>query len=230
MTPAQSDMSESRRAGRREEPSYDRVWRAYENNLEAYLRTKEELDEVVARLQRRDQELAAERQHAKIQEEQLQSLRAKLTERDNTLRSEQERRIAAEDLLAKRSAELDAANALLPAPESVTEAYIIELVQELNYEVAQAATTLSETYKGLPRVKPSRSVLASLYPDVVGYIEECGAARILYQRTSVDPTTALQIGLQATLIDIARILLSSETFSDFAGFDSVLRAMKQGGE
>ncbi|VDB90853.1 unnamed protein product [Peniophora sp. CBMAI 1063] len=221
----EQDMPEAHTSNR-ERPTYSQVYRAYETNRSTLLQTREDLEKVVAVARARERELLVERDNARLLQEQLHVLTVKLAERENALRQEREKRLAAEDLLAKRTVELDAANALLPAAESITDSHIIELVQSVNYEVAQTATLLADAYEGRPRIKPSTRLLASLHPNALANIEECGAGRILQQHTQVDPTTALQIGLQATLVDIARIFLSTEAFSQFAGFDSVLQILK----
>ncbi|VDB90857.1 unnamed protein product [Peniophora sp. CBMAI 1063] len=170
-------------------------------------------------------ELRVERDKSQRLAIQRDDLNIKLSESTNSLESERRLRADAEDLLAKRSAELDATTALLPTTESITDTRIVGLFRDLNYELAQSATTVAEAYEGITRrTRGPPGVQASLKSR----LEACGALPLLKpsSKSTVDPTTALQIGLQAILIDFARTFLIDDVYQNAQGLKPILAALK----
>ncbi|KAI0319131.1 hypothetical protein OF83DRAFT_845948 [Amylostereum chailletii] len=105
-------------------------------------------------------------------------------------------------LLERRSTELSAAQALLPSPGNLTDKQVVDMVQELNYELSQTAIVLSESFEDQLQVRPATEVLSESTNNLRRYV---GARMVDLLRnsrkgkTKLDATTVLQIGFQACL-------------------------------
>ncbi|EIM82799.1 uncharacterized protein STEHIDRAFT_113901 [Stereum hirsutum FP-91666 SS1] len=121
-----------------------------------------------------------------------------MREQEVAMRATLERRIEQlEALLSTRTNELDAAQAFVSTSDACTDAQVMAIVHNINYEVAQAATFLSESYENHPRL-PTESELESgikvLGREGVGYLRK--------QAGSTDEMLALQIMLQGNMTDV----------------------------
>lgn len=222
-------MSELRTKSRRNVP------RPIPSLRERYERKKEQLGECAAELDQSrlaydalKRELRIERDKSQKLALQRDELNIKLSESSNNLESERRLRTAADDLLSKRSAELDATKALLPATESITDTRIVDLFRDLNYEIAQSATTLAEAYEDATR---HTRTSVKIQPDVKACFEACGALPLLRlpPKSAVDPTTALQIGFQAALVTFTQAFLDGGVYQNAQGVKLILVALKDNG-
>ncbi|KZV77326.1 hypothetical protein PENSPDRAFT_730623 [Peniophora sp. CONT] len=206
-TDEESNMSEHRIT----RVTFGQLWARYQHKRELLIDANEEVERLAGDLQARERALSAERERGQDLAQQLEAMRVTLAERDNALEHAQRTQAAAEALLLKRTIELDAAHALLPAAETVTDTQIIDLVGELNFEIAQMATVLSEAYEDVPQSRP-RHTTASM-SDALRSLQTCGAIAILQRKSVVDRTTALQIGLQAALVEYVRSFMGGSALS-----------------
>ncbi|KZV77328.1 hypothetical protein PENSPDRAFT_645580 [Peniophora sp. CONT] len=194
-----------------------------------YEHKKAQLAECAANFERTQRELEKAKRDLRAERGRLQAmaverdrLRNELSDSNNALEHERRTRAAAEDMLSKRTAELEAANAFLPATETITDTQIMDLVRDLNYEIAQSATTLAEAYENVSRAKTQAS-----QPSVQPEVQATLRLLKLPPNSAIDPTTALQIGLQAALVNSARGFLSHGVYKDARALRPVLDNIKK---
>jgi hypothetical protein len=137
--------------------------------------------------------------------------------------------MAAKELLARRTAELEAAQAFMSPIETVTDTHIVELVRELNYEATQLATTLAEFYEGRASKNPSRELLDNI-PSTIRRAQIPSIASRLARIHPNDATTNLQIVLQLCLAHLAEINIHSWRFGwTSGGLNDVFRELRNDG-
>ncbi|VDB95853.1 unnamed protein product [Peniophora sp. CBMAI 1063] len=175
----------------------------------------------------RDAEIAALRQELVESRREREKLAHLVGERDRALRHVTQERDSFAKLLASRTAELDAAQAFLPAADSVTDTHAIELVQALNYEISQAATVLVESLDDESRRLP---ISEKLYVAVCSSVKVVGQPIVdLLGSSSEDPMLSLQIGFQAVLVQMAKLEINCWSHriltSDASKLDVIKEAM-----
>ncbi|KZV77358.1 hypothetical protein PENSPDRAFT_660569 [Peniophora sp. CONT] len=150
------------------------------------------------------EEIAALREDLDSARRENARMSAALADRERACQHAQRERDDMVKLLSQRSAELDAAQAFLPSTESITDTEVIQLLDSLNYEIVQAATSLSDSFEGatkqlqLPPPRELDSVKKS-YERRFGR----GIARLLLSIDAADPVLCLQLALQGRLTDLA---------------------------
>lgn len=171
----------------------------------------------------RDTELAALREELAKTKQQQQALTLTIEERDAALRSLNRERTALSKLLEARSAELDAAQAFLPTPDTVADAHIIELVNGLNYEIANASATLAYSFEKEARRLPlSKDLSAALEPSVKRVGKPI--ATLLSSRDN-PPDLALPMGFQAFLARICKLEIGRWVFRPRAPANAMLNSI-----
>ncbi|VDC07522.1 unnamed protein product [Peniophora sp. CBMAI 1063] len=86
---------------------------------------------------------------------------ASMEERERAAQHAYRERDEMAQLLAQRSAELEAAQAFLPRSESVSDSDIVELVEAPDYEIMQAVTIVAESFDGAHRIAASPETYAA---------------------------------------------------------------------
>lgn len=133
------------------------------------------------------------------------------------------------ELLSRRTIELDAAQTFLETPELVSEAVTVELAQALNYEIAQIATALAESYEEILPRKPPQAVIGSIHPVSLNFLNASGAMSVLQNLRASDPVTSLQIGLQGYLAFLAVKYIQAWAFTAPDIFTETLDALRHEG-
>lgn len=129
---------------------------------------------------------------------------AALAERDRVCQHAQRERDEMSTLLSQRSAELEAAQGFLPSTESIADTEVIQMVDALNYEIAQTATTLADSFEGVTRQlqRPPQQEHDSIVKSYERRFGR-GVARLLLSAQVADPVLCLQFALQDRLTRLA---------------------------
>ncbi|VDC07270.1 unnamed protein product [Peniophora sp. CBMAI 1063] len=150
---------------------------------------------------------------------------ASLAERERAAQHACRERDEMAQLLAQRSAELEAAQAFLPRSESVSDSDVVELVEALNYEIMQAATTVAESFDGAHRVAvPPETYATELKAKEKAYGPSI--ARLLLAPSDGDPVLFLRVALQAVLARQAEAYIVRWCYRDLASSNAMRKIMR----
>ncbi|KAI0031114.1 hypothetical protein K488DRAFT_71653 [Vararia minispora EC-137] len=225
---------------------------AYRNLVLEYKRQTTELQEIklayanaIKHLKDVEEELTHCRRSADVRQVELEKLKLDLhTQTRRAERREMEHAAMAE-LLKIRTAELESAIAFMPPADSVTDMCILELVQDLNYEIVQAAAALVEAYdtpqlrqdlveayEDTQRHPPSLETVTSGVPVPLWNLAGNRIIAVLQMDHPqlTDRSTIVQLGLQACFTSLAQFAVCEWSFCTPTAFNSVFERMRNDGK
>jgi hypothetical protein len=133
------------------------------------------------------------------------------------------------ELLGIRTAELEAVHNFITPLETVADARIVELVQELNYEISQVTPALSESYDGIARRNRAPDLL-QFAPPTLRQMRVDRVADMLAQIHPDDAVTNLTIAIQGRLAYLTTITIRQWRFEEQSGLSTIFHELQNKGK
>ncbi|KAI0315429.1 hypothetical protein OF83DRAFT_1084963 [Amylostereum chailletii] len=148
-----------------------------------------------------------------------------LAERDRALEHAEAKNKEMKGLLDTRTAELTAFQDFAPSAEQVTDVRVAEMVNELNYEMGQTASSLSDDYA---EAEPSPGADVKETMRMLGKWVGHGVAVIIsHAGRSVEQDIAMQIAFQACMSARAHSIINHWCFGGVAGEELLIDVSHQ---
>ncbi|KAI0031111.1 hypothetical protein K488DRAFT_71650 [Vararia minispora EC-137] len=176
-------------------------------------------------IRKKDEEFAEQTRAMKELEAELRRAKTAAEVQRQFAESARRRHEDAVELLGRRTVELDVAQTFLPIVETVTDTHIVRLVKELNYEISQAATSLAESYEGIPPLHSTHFSPGLSQPTVHRTRIAEVADRLVYLYPN-DAITLLQIVVQALMVDLARAHIHRWRFERSTGLSEIFAILR----
>jgi hypothetical protein len=183
------------------------------------------------RLQEKKEELLQQQRLADNRQIEIDHLKHNLQLQIRVVEGAHRDQAAMADMLAKRTAELEAARSFFPQAESVTDTRVVELVQELNYEIAQTAACLAEAYDHVERRHTHiASCTASTGVPLQDLVGQRFIDMLQITHPLLDPTDILQAAIQACLASLAVIAIHDWSFCKALELDDMFDKLLTSGD